>query len=239
VYNRNIKVVSANTEMARHVAEVTLCLMLSSLHKIPQCDKSVRQNTLKHPDLDFLSLFGANIGMIGLGTIGRFLLDLLVPFGCKIKIYDPFIEKSAISKWPNVSLSSLNEAMSQPIVTVHASRTPETYHMINKEKLSLIPDGGLIINTARAEIIDTKALIEEMKSGRIFAAVDVYDEEKVETLPTDILHFPNNSILTPHIGAASATWHLTNAAISDVERFVKGEALQYEVSRRQFELMTR
>lgn len=77
-----------------------------------------------------------------------------------------------------IRISSVDELFETcRIVSIHASNIPENYHLINKDILSKLEDGGIIVNTARGAIIDTKALIAELKIGRIEAALDVFEEE--------------------------------------------------------------
>src|SRR5262249_5923155 len=129
VYQRGIKVCSANRILAKYVAEGVLADFLAGLRLIPQLDRAMKN---KLPDerkaLASRSLYGAKIGLVGLGTIGFYLLDLLKPFDARIKVYDPYLAQAALVGYQNVEwCSSLDEVlMWGDITSLHASLTPET-----------------------------------------------------------------------------------------------------------------
>ncbi len=117
-----------------------------------------------------------------------------------------------------------------PIIVIHAPTTPETRHMIGAPQLALLPDNGYLINTARSWVVDQVALLAELKTGRIRAALDVFDEEPLpldhpfRTLP--------NVLLTPHIaGATEQTSRRQGAcAVRDLENAFAGRPLAHEVT---------
>lgn len=237
-YDRGISVISANPVMAAYVAEATLGFILSATHLTGQFERIIRRGEWDG-DLDRMkTLFGATIGMIGFGAVGRNLLPLLIPFGVKVKIYDPYITEDALREWPFASAASFEEVMRCPIVSLHAAQTPETYHMINEEALALMPDGGILVNTARGSLIDTDALISELKKGRLYAVLDVYENEGSGQVDPRLFEYPENTLLQPHKAAGYAGEEMTAAIFDDIRRFCHGEKLLYEVSRKQYLLMT-
>ncbi len=236
-YQRGIKILSANPIMAKYVAEWTLGAIISGLREFPAQDAFVRCGKWRPAENITRSLYDTDIGLIGLGAVGRWLLDLLRPFGCKVAVYDPYISDEILAPWENAYLCSFEEAMDHDVVSVHASKTPETYHLINAEALAMIPNGGLLINSARSSIIDTDALINELSSGRISAALDVYDQENVKQ--DDRLLSCSNVILSTHAAAVPAGRRMTDEIVDDIERFIRGEKLNYTVTYDQFSRMTR
>ncbi len=235
-YAKGIITLSANPVMCKYVAEWTLGVILNHLHAFDHYDRQMHAGVW-HEGPDFpKSIYNTEIGLVGMGAIGRVLLDLLAPFGCPVKVYDPYINEAALSAWKNARLATFEEVMHSPIVSLHAAKTPETYHMINEKTLAMIPDGGLLINSARAALVDTEALIRELESGRISAVLDVFEREHC---PQDArLLACKNVLLSPHFAAIAVNRSMTEAIIEDVERFIRGEKLQMEVGVETFHRMT-
>ncbi len=240
-YERGLPVLSANSIMADYVAEATLGYMISAAHKMRQLDDITRSGcwetkyAVMHQQK---SLLGGSVGLIGLGTIARRLLDLLTPFDCRVHVYDPYARPDALAKWPFAELCDFETAMSQPVVSVHAAQTPETYHMVNAEALRLMPEGGMLINSARGSLVDTDALIAELKTGRLYAVLDVYEQEGSGMVPQELLDLTGNTLLQPHMAASAVTWEMTQGIVDDIRRFLNGEPLRLQVSLAQYRLMT-
>ena len=229
LYERNIPVISANPIMARYVAESVLGYMIAGTHRFLQTDSILRAGGWDPLTDAQGSLFHAKIGLIGLGTVGRILLDLLAPCQCEVSVYAP---------WEFVRLCDFETAMRNQIVSIHASKTPETYHLINKEALALLPAGAVLINSARGSIIDTEALISALKEKRLYAVLDVYEKEGAGNISEELLSLTTDTLLQPHAAAVNAGPKMTEAIADDIERFIQGEPLQLRVSRSQFLLMT-
>lgn len=238
LYARNIPVISANSLMAQFVAEGVLGYLLLALRDMIRMDSQLKSGGYWPRDVDAQgTLFGTKLGLVGLGSVGRHLLNLLAPFGCSVAIYDPYLPSDALASWPFAhQVETLQAAMCQPIVSVHAAKTPETFHMIDAAQLSHMPDGGLLINTARGAIIDEAALIDQLEQGRLHAVLDVYEREPL-SLDSPLRRCANATIF-PHMAGAPGHWQLTQGIIEDLERWVEGEPLQLLISHRQFQLMT-
>ena len=239
VYNNNIPILSANPVMAKYVAESVLGYMIAGTHRFMQTDRILRSGGWDKLIPQQTSLFDADIGLIGLGTVGRILLELLAPFGCSVYVYDPFLKDGALDKWSFAKRCDFETALSKPIVSVHASKTPETYHMIDEKALAVMADGSRLINSARASIIDTDALIKKLAEGKIYAVLDVYDKEGAGNIPAGLLDKADCSMLQPHSAAIAGCWQMTQAIIDDIERFAEGKNTELQISREQFLLMTK
>ena len=236
VYDREIVVCSANNVMALFVAEGTLAYILSALRSIPMHDKSMKNK--EWPLYEAFSLYNQKVGLIGLGSVGRWLLELLKPFHVYVKIFDPYVNIQSLAEYSNVEKGSLEDVLSWAnIISVHAARTPETYHMLNRERLSLVRDGAFLINTARGAIIDEEALINELKTGRLSAVLDVFE---IEPLPADSpLREMQNVILMPHRAGCGIHAEMTYAMIDEIKRFLEEKPLKYQIPYEVCELMTR
>ena len=235
-YRRNIHVLSANSIMAKFVAEGVLGMMLAVTREFCRYDSSMRRGEWIRDTDSCLTLIGSEVGFVGLGTVGRDLLDLLAPLGCRAKVYDPYVSPDILDGYPFAEMSTLEEAMSCPVVTIHASQTPETHHIINGEMLSLLPDNGVLINSSRGSLVDTEALIKELQSGRIRAALDVYEREG-RSQDKRLRECPN-LLLIPHMAAAPAKSMMTRGIIDSIELILAGKPAPLEVPFGQYIHMT-
>lgn len=236
-YERGIPVVSANSVMAKYVAESVLAYMLAALHCIPKMDREMHEGRWNRLHGEVKSLSMGEIGLIGLGSVGRNLLDYLRPFGVQVYVYDPYLKEDALDAWEYARRCSFEEAMSRPIVSVHAAQTPETFHMINAGALRLLPDGGLLINTARGSLVDTEALSAELNTGRISAVLDVFEKEGAAEAHGPFKAF-DNALLQPHMAASAVSYQMTQAVVEDIRRLMAGEELTLQIPLSQYRLMT-
>jgi len=242
VYERGIAVCSANEVLARYVAEGTLAYILAGLRRVPAFDADLKGGKRWRTPTDELiprSLFGRRVGLIGFGAVARHLLELLRPFGVSVLVFDPWVRAlpAAYADWVQRA-TSLEEVLSwAEVLSVHASLTKDTYHMLDADRLALMPDGALLINTARGAIIEQAALERELVSGRLSAVLDVFE---VEPLPLDSpLRGLDNVVLQPHLAGVPAGAAMTEAVVEDVLRFVRGEPLRHEISFERWRTMTR
>jgi phosphoglycerate dehydrogenase-like enzyme len=116
------------------------------------------------------------------------------------------------------------------IVTMQAPPTDETYRMIGARHFAALPDNAIFVNTARSHTVDYDALLAELQSGRIQAALDVFDEEP---LPSDSPFLQlENVIVTPHVagGSRQARLRQGNIIVEEVERFFSGDSIRYAVT---------
>jgi len=237
VYDAGILVVSANDVMADHTAEHALSSLLSHLRSIPSLDASMHRGDWANGDATIRTLHDKSVGLVGLGTIGRKLLDHFSAFDLSVSVYDPYVDDAALAAFQQAELTDLKTALDSEVVSVHAARTPETIGMLDADRLARIPDGAVFVNTARAEIVEEAALLSELRDGRISAVLDVYHEEP---LPEghELRDF-ENVLLTPHVGGSQIRPPLTRAVLNDIERYANGDPLQYEIPQGQWETMTR
>lgn len=239
VYTRGIMVCSANSIMAQFVAEGVLTDILCGLRWIPQQAYDMKyQKIWKKRLIESQSLIDAKVGLIGLGTIGKYLIRLLEPFQVQIKVYDPYLSKDSILEFPRVELTSLDEVLEWgDVISIHASLTPETRGLLDEQKLRLIKDGALLVNTARGAIIDEHALVAELRTKRIHAVLDVFE---TEPLPSDsLLRAFENVTLLPHIAGITAREQMSIAMIEEIQRFSLGEPLKHEIPFEKYQLMTK
>lgn len=238
-YQRGILVCSANDVMARFVAEGALAYMLGGLRQMAQHDSWMKHGELwRQAGHEVRSLIGARVGLVGLGAVGRHLLNLLQPFQVQIKLYDPYVKPESLAGYPGVALCTLREALAWgDVVSVHASLTPQTRGMIGKRELAMLRDGALLVNTARGAIIDETALAAALETGRISAVLDVYEHEP---LPLESpLRRMENVTLLPHMAGHPVREQMALAMVEEIGRFLAGQPLQHEIPYERYLLMTR
>jgi phosphoglycerate dehydrogenase-like enzyme len=237
VYDAGIAVVSANDLMAAFTAEHTLALILADLRAVPDLDRGVGFGEWAGTDTGVRTLFERDVGLVGLGTVGRKLLDLLEPFDVSVSVYDPYVDPSDLADAPRAELTDIGPALDSSVVSVHAARTEETVGMLDADRLAQVPDDALFVNTARADIVEEAALFAAVESGRFRCALDVYHEEPLP--PDDEWRQLDGALLTPHVGGSQIRPPLTEAILDDIERFRQGEPLDGVISREQWATMTR
>jgi len=207
-------------------ADLTLALVLGCARKITEAEAFVREGKFLgwRPQL-FLGTELKNkiFGVIGAGRIGSAAAIRAYSFGMKIIYYSKKENKllKKVAKAKKVSLNSLLEKAD--FISLHVPLTSETYHLLNKEKLSLIKPAGVLINTARGEIVDEQELIELLKKKKISAAgFDVFENEP--NLNPDLFKL-DNVLLLPHIGSATieARTNMALLAARNVAAVLKGK----------------
>jgi D-lactate dehydrogenase len=160
------------------VAEHAIALLLAINRKITRANNRVHNLNFSLNALVGFDLHGKTAGIVGTGKIGRVVGEILRGFGMKVLAYDPYPVTDWASKF-GVEYTDPNRlARESAVISLHVPLTPETYHIIRHETLELMRPGVILINTSRGGLIDTKALIQALKSGKIGGVgLDVYEEE--------------------------------------------------------------
>lgn len=229
-----VTITTAAAAMGASVAEMCLMMTLMMLRPIHQLNAAmharVEWKELK-PKGSGEELAAQRVGVIGAGHTGRHFIRLLRGLGVETWVFDPFLTESRAAQMDVERVTSLDELLSNcRVIALHAPSTPQTYRMIGQREFALMRDGACFVNTARSSLVDTEAMIHELRKGRISAALDVFDEEP---LPTDSpLRGLPNVILTPHVASHTLNTHFRQGelTVDDVARFVKGEPLRYVVT---------
>lgn len=177
------------------IAEHVFALLLSTLRHIPEGDKRVEGGTFDYHGLRGMALRGKTIGIVGTGKIGRRVAAIAGGFGMKIVAYDKFPA-------PELGLTyvSLNDLLRQSdIITLHVPETKETTHMVDAAAFAAMKEGVILVNTARGSLIDSKALLTALKSGKVaHALLDVLEHEQNFEENRELVGHPK-VVATPHI----------------------------------------
>lgn len=235
VFSKEITVVNANTALARSTAELTVALMMNLSWKLNEYSLKLKEGQWSNNAGQTVpGLFRQTIGLIGYGEISREVIRLLKPFEPRIFLYSQYCTAAEAAD-AGVELCSLDELLQNSrIISLHSTLSSKTAGMLQKRELDLIADGTILINTARGPIIDEKALMDTLASGRISAALDVYHQEPVSK-DNPLLHMPN-VFCVPHIGGFSSYWktRLGLLVVEDMERWLQGKALHGQMTLEKF-----
>lgn len=156
------------------VAEYVFGILLDTIRNIGQGARGVKNDKIKMDKYTGVELFNKTLGVIGAGSIGKNVLDIAKGFKMKTLAYDPYPD----NKYNYVDLDTLFKE--SDIISINSPLNEKTRHLINKETIDKMKDGVIIVNAARGEIIDTKALYEALLSGKIaYAALDVIECEEI------------------------------------------------------------
>jgi phosphoglycerate dehydrogenase-like enzyme len=226
VYDRGIQVAASVEANAIPVAEFTFAAIVFAAKRVgwfareyrAQRDLSIRNAAVLPP----LGANGITVGVVGASRVGRRVLALLRNLDVSVLVADPYLDDADVAAL-GAARTDLDDLIRRSdIVTLHAPALPETAGMINRERLAAMRDGAVLINTARGMLIDTEALIAELRGGRIEAVLDVTDPEP---LPPDVQ-------LTPHIAGAMGNEvpRLLEQAVAEIERLAAGLPLAHPVS---------
>ena len=238
-WQRGIAVSHAANLIADAVAEMCLALELLCLRRIHELDRGMREGKTWDQLREWPGelLRGKRIGLVGCGYVARKHVHLLKAFGGEISVYDPYLSDEAAADL-GVRKAGLDTIFGRSkVVSNHAPITPETKGLIGKAQLAALLPGSVFVNTARAYTVDYGALLDELRTGRFYAALDVFEKEP---LPADSPFFDlPNVVLTPHAAGHSEDSHLAQgqAMVNEIQRFLSGEPLRYQVTREQLAIM--
>jgi phosphoglycerate dehydrogenase-like enzyme len=230
LWQRGIRVTTAAPALARDVAETTLGLMIVGLKRIWPLGQHVREGGWRESAYwPSKELYGKAVGIIGASHVGRHVMNLLRPFGVRILLYDPYVSPEEAERL-GATKAELDDLLRRAdVVSLHAPAKPETHHLLSAERLAIMKDDALLINTARGTLIDEKALVSELAKGRFFAFLDVTDPEP--PVADSPLRQLDNVVVTPHLaGCIDDCGRMGEMAVEELRRHFSGEPPLYEVT---------
>ncbi|MCS7120641.1 MAG: hydroxyacid dehydrogenase [Nitrososphaerota archaeon] len=212
---RGITVLNTPEATSDSVAELTVGLILAVSRKIALADRLMKEGKWVKSQFEGIQLRGKTLGIIGFGNIGMRVAKICKEFGMKIlvtKRTPPQHELLVTLGAEHVSLRDLLTL--SDIITVHVPLTHETRNLIGYEAFSLMKNGAILINTSRGGVVNEKALLDALKSGKLAGAgLDVYEKEPPENF--ELIRLPN-VVCTPHIGAQTVeAQRAASVAIAD------------------------
>lgn len=202
------------------VAEHTVALMLALNRKLIRAHNRVMDLNFSLDGLTGFDLYGKTVGIIGMGKIGKVVAQIMKGFGCKLLAFDIAPDKK-LEEDLSIEFTEIDVLCRRSdIITLHTPLVESTRYLINKERLHQMKDGVMLINTSRGGLVDTKEVIDALKTGKIgYLGLDVYEEEKG-------LFFEDHSenILQDDVIARLMTFK--NVLITSHQAFLTHEALE-------------
>ena len=220
---RNIVVTNTPDVLTEATAEIAILILLGAARRAKEGIKWANEKNWKW-SADFLmgkQLTDARLGILGMGRIGRAVASRARSFGMKIHYHnrsklEKNLEKDAIYHKSLESLLAVSDFFS-----INCPATKDTRHIINKETIKHFPDGAVISNSARGDMIDDNAMVDALKSGKIYSlGLDVYNGEP--NIHPDYLTLPNVFVL-PHLGSATQKTRtaMADLAVTNIDEFFK------------------
>lgn len=202
VWAKGVRVFTAAPVIAADVAETALWGIIDLQKHMKEFDAGMRSGgwftNLLELKCDMRRLnYRLTAGVVSASRVGRHMIRLLQAFGVKVMLFDPYVS-SGEAALLGVTPAGLDELMvSCDVVTVHAPSLPETRNLIGARHLSALRDGAVFVNTSRGAVVDERALIDELKTGRISAYLDVFEQEPLP-LGSELYKL-GNVRLSPHM----------------------------------------
>ena len=231
---KNIPVVRVPAYSPHAVAEHAVALLLTLSRRTHRAYNRVRELNFSLNGLVGANVHGKTVGVIGTGKIGRIAAQIFRGFDAAVLAYDPFPSVDWATQH-GIRYSALPELLAaSDIVTLHLPLLPETKHLINATTLAQMKRGVLILNTSRGKLIETKALIDALKTAQVGGvALDVYEEEEgifFEDLSGQVLQDDQLSrLLTfPNVLITSHQAFLTQEGLSEIARVTVENILKLE-----------
>jgi phosphoglycerate dehydrogenase-like enzyme len=240
LFDRGVVVTSAGWANAIPVAEYALSAILFAGKGILAAREDYRAT--REPPLLLegpVGNHGQTVGIVGASTIGRLVIDRLRDHDLDVLVYDPYLDHDDARRLGVERCDDLRELCRRSwVVSVHAPATDETRGLVGAAELAAMPDGATLVNTARGSIVDAAALEAELVAGRLWAVLDVTDPQPLP--PTSPLFELPNAFVTPHVAGSQGNelHRLADAAVTEIERFARGEPAAHAVTRAQYRLMT-
>lgn len=200
--SRRITVCNTPDVLTQATADLALALLLATARQLIPADRYCRKREFKGWASDLFAGFGfqgKQCGIIGMGKIGTAFAERVKALGMRVVYHNrKLMEITDLS----FSYSSLEDLIqNSDVISLHTPLTPETRHILSRDRLVKMKAGSILINTGRGELIDEQALVDVLKSGHLFGAgLDVFEKEPL--IHPDLLTL-DNVVLAPHIGSAT------------------------------------
>lgn len=234
----NIKVVRVPAYSPHAVAEHAVALMLTLNRKTHKAYNRVREGNFSLERLTGFDLFEKTIGVIGTGRIGQAFCNIMLGFGCRVLAFD-LIENKELSAKGVEYVPVIDLLQQSDVISLHCPLNEQTKYLINQQTIGMMKEAVMLINTSRGALIDTAAVIDAMKSGKIaYLGLDVYEQEEKlffndlsENVIQDdmimrLLSFPN-VLITAHQGffTEEALTQIARITLENIDAFEAGRPL--------------
>jgi len=238
----NLKVVRVPAYSPNAVAEHAVAMIMALNRKTHKAYNRIREQNFSLNGLLGFDLHGKTVGVIGTGNIGMVFCRIMLGFGCKVVAFD--VQENEHLTASGVQYLPLNEVLSASnIISLHCPLNEHTRYIINQDSIEKMQEHVMLINTSRGGLIDTKAVVKGLKSGKIGSlGIDVYEQEEdlffrdlSDTIIEDdvisrLSSFPN-VLITAHQGffTKEALAEIAETTLSNLKAFKNGEKLVNEI----------
>lgn len=216
-FQRGIHVLGTGVAFGKAVAEMALGLALALIRGIPEADRLFRTGKEvygRFSNAQSFLLSGADVGLIGFGSLGRALLPLLAPFRCRIRVHDPWLPAGFLAE-QGMAPCGLDELLAASrVVFVLAGVTTENQAMLSRARLATMPRGACLVLVSRAALVDFEALTDRIAAGELRAAIDVFPQEPFDRAHR--LRSLDGAILSAHrAGSLPSAYRLMGEMLVD------------------------
>lgn len=237
---RGLRISNWGDSISHTIAESALTMILACLKNVGFNYDSIHiKKEWRSEERYVRSLFNRRVGLFGFGMIAQQLVRLLTPFDVQVFAYDPYVPEEVFEQYGVKRVQTLEQLFSEnEIISVHAAKTEETNHLINKTLLKMMKDDAILVNTGRGNVLDEKALAEEHAIGRLLSALDVFE---IEPLPKESpLRGQPRCLIFPHQAGPTKDqyFRMMDRAVDNIRRFTRGEPIFMELSAQKLRIMT-
>jgi len=208
-------------------AELTLGLMIAAARRIVAGDAAIRAGRFQEGVEVGPALVGKTLGIIGLGKIGSRMSRYAAALEMKVIAWSRSLDEDKAREGGAVLAASKEALLREAdVVTLHVPLSPASRGLIGAAEIGQMKQGALLVNTSRAGLIDTPALIEALHAGRITAALDVYDQEPLG--PDNPIRTAPNTVLVPHLGYGTTDTfrQFYGESIANILAFINGSPVR-------------
>jgi D-lactate dehydrogenase len=218
------------------IAEHAVGLMLSLDRRMHKAYSRVRDGNFALDGLLGFDLHGRTVGIVGTGRIGAVVARIMAGFGCRLLAYDPF-PNERVRQFGAEYVELPRLLRESDVITLHAPLTAETHHLIDHEAVGQMKRGVMLINTSRGELVDSRAVIDGLKSGQIgHLGLDVYEEEEElfsydlsgQIIQDDVL---SRLLTLPNVLITAHQGYFTRDALRQIAETTLGAIADYEAGR--------
>lgn len=236
-FKHSIMLTNANEVLSSAVAEYCMMMTLVGFWEMIDIVNTVKEGNWRSNEDIVDGIGGKTIGIIGYGSISKEYIRLLATYDVKILVYSSHCsEITALEE--GFQLADLEQVLGCDLVSLHSILNEHTYNMLGAKELSKIKDGAILINTARAGLIQEQALWNELQTGRFRAILDVFHQEPLQA--DNPLRNMKNVIITPHAAGTNRYWRSQQAkeVIRDMELYFTGGLPNNPIDLKQYKRMT-
>ncbi|MDB5248250.1 MAG: 2-hydroxyacid dehydrogenase [Segetibacter sp.] len=235
----NIKVCRVPAYSPEAVAEHAVAMILTLNRKTHKAYNRVREQNFSLNGLLGFDLHNKTVGVIGTGNIGRAFCKIMLGFGCKVLAFD-LIANKEVESWGVTYLPLIDLISESDIISLHSPLNEQTHNLINQDTIEMMKTGAMLINTSRGGLVDTKAVIEGLKSGKLgYVGIDVYEQEEklffrdlsggiiLDDVISRLMSF-SNVLITAHQGffTSEALTQIAVVTLSNINAIVQKPDLQ-------------